>query len=326
MIERENNYTVYIHTSPSLKSYIGITGQKLNERWRNGNGYPNNNYFTYAIKKYGWDNFEHIIIASNITKEEACNFEVLLIEKLHTTNRKYGYNISSGGENGNPYAGKTKEEIDEIRRKISESCKGLHSKENNPMWGKHLSEETRKKMSDLRKGEKHHLYGKCQTEETKEKIRNTQSDGRFKGENNPMAKSVICIINKEIFSTARKAGEKYNVGYSNIGQCCLGKVGSAGKHPDTKEILIWMYYDDYIQKTECEVDNIIYLANINTCSVKQVKCITTGEIFSPIMDAERKYGISSASITNCCKNKLQSAGKHPITNEKMTWMYYETDI
>ena len=37
----------------------------------------------------------------------------------------------------------------------------LHMKgENHPMYGKHHSEETRKRMSDAQKGEKHHMWGK----------------------------------------------------------------------------------------------------------------------------------------------------------------------
>lgn len=35
-------YTVYKHTTPSGKVYIGITKQKPWQRWNNGNGYKNN--------------------------------------------------------------------------------------------------------------------------------------------------------------------------------------------------------------------------------------------------------------------------------------------
>lgn len=56
------NYCVYKHTSPSNKVYIGITSQEPERRWKNGNGYKKNLYFTKAIKKYGWDNFAHEIL------------------------------------------------------------------------------------------------------------------------------------------------------------------------------------------------------------------------------------------------------------------------
>ena len=38
--------------------------------------------FWNAIEKYGWDNFDHEIIASNLTLKEANQFETLLITKL----------------------------------------------------------------------------------------------------------------------------------------------------------------------------------------------------------------------------------------------------
>ena len=54
---------------------------------------------------------------------------------------------------------------------------------------------------------------------------------------------------------------------------------------------------------------------------KKVKCITTGEIFESTRDIERKYNIPHSSISNCCKGKRKSAGRHPITGEKLVWEY-----
>ena len=57
------NYKVYVHISPNGKRYYGITKQEIEKRWRNGKGYSNNDHFTNAINYYGWDNFDHIVIA-----------------------------------------------------------------------------------------------------------------------------------------------------------------------------------------------------------------------------------------------------------------------
>ena len=66
------SYLVYMHISPSNKRYIGITCQKPKKRWgKNGKGYERQEYFYRAIEKYGWDNFQHIIIAKGLTKEIA---------------------------------------------------------------------------------------------------------------------------------------------------------------------------------------------------------------------------------------------------------------
>ena len=91
-------WTVYAHIAPNGKMYVGITGMDPEVRWRNGKGYRKNIYFDRAIQKYGWENFEHQIIASGLTKEEAGNCERLLIEKLDLMNKDKGYNQTSGGE------------------------------------------------------------------------------------------------------------------------------------------------------------------------------------------------------------------------------------
>lgn len=87
------NFKVYMHIAPNNKKYVGITQQKLYKRWQNGSAYHHNKHFTNAILKYGWDNFEHIVIAENLNKEDACKLEQKLIKKYKTNNRKYGYNV-----------------------------------------------------------------------------------------------------------------------------------------------------------------------------------------------------------------------------------------
>ena len=55
---------------------------------------------------------------------------------------------------------------EDTRKKISESKKG----ENNPMFGKHHSAETRQIISEAMKGEKSYMYGKPKSAETKKKM------------------------------------------------------------------------------------------------------------------------------------------------------------
>lgn len=54
--------------------------------------------FYRAIQKYGWNNFEHEVIAENLTKDEACEMEKALIKKLKSNDYHFGYNLSAGGE------------------------------------------------------------------------------------------------------------------------------------------------------------------------------------------------------------------------------------
>lgn len=92
-------YFVYMHTSPNNKRYVGITSYtNPKRRWKGGYGYHKNDYFYRAIQKYGWDNFKHEILASGLSKEDACKMEIELIEKYKTRHPEFGYNYSKGGE------------------------------------------------------------------------------------------------------------------------------------------------------------------------------------------------------------------------------------
>ena len=119
---RWSDRTYEIHSRKSGNYSAGrsykCSGEK---RWgKNGNGYHHNNHFLNAIQKYGWDNFEHIILEDNLTREEVGEAESKFIAIYDSTNSEKGYNISSGGESGHV--------------------------------GVRMSEETRKKMSEMRKG------------------------------------------------------------------------------------------------------------------------------------------------------------------------------
>jgi group I intron endonuclease len=135
-------YTVYKHTTPSGKVYIGATGQNPKRRWDNGKGYRHNRRFCDAIRKYGWGNIEHEVISTGLDKEQAYAMEAELIDKYDTTNPAKGYNISIGGE----YGGLGRSHSSETRRKISEALRGA----NNPNFGKHHSAETRRKISEAK--------------------------------------------------------------------------------------------------------------------------------------------------------------------------------
>ena len=94
-------YCVYVHTNKTNgKVYIGktINGSNPNKRWKDGAGYRTQKYFYRAIIKYTWDGFNHEVVASNLTQEEAVNFEKLLIKLYNANNPQYGYNCTNGGE------------------------------------------------------------------------------------------------------------------------------------------------------------------------------------------------------------------------------------
>lgn len=87
------NYCVYAHLNKvNGKVYVGTTGQSPLDRFNNGWGYHKNPEFSADIKKYGWENFEHMILDDCLTKEEAFRVERFFIESFEATDPEQGYN------------------------------------------------------------------------------------------------------------------------------------------------------------------------------------------------------------------------------------------
>ena len=175
------------------KVYIGVTKQKPLQRWQNGEGYKNNEHFYSAIKKYGWDNFEHTILELVDTIEEASNKERYWISFYDSTNPEKGYNLDSGGYDGRIFS-------EETRKKMSES----HLGEKNGRYGVEVKQETRDKISKANKGklagEKNPMYGKTHSPEVIEKIKAANQGPR------PWRyKAVRCITTNKIFKSIKEA-------------------------------------------------------------------------------------------------------------------------
>lgn len=255
----EKKYCVYMHISPSGKRYIGITGVKPEKRWGNGKRYNGNSYFWHAIQKYGLENFQHIILYQNLTKEEAEQLEINLIAYYKSNQRDFGYNIANGGNT----IGKMS---DETRQKISEANKG-----------KVVSDDTRQKLSDIRKecwedddyrqnqiekhkwqtGENHPWFGKHHSEETKEKISQKAKD-RFENDaDHPFHnKRNLSGGNNPFYGKTHSEETKQKISEANSGE----KSGRARK------IIQYDKQGNFIKIWGCIKDASISL-NINYCSI-----------------------------------------------------------
>ena len=111
-------YTVYMHVTPNGKRYIGITSRKPEYRWNGGRAYKNQPHFQNAIHKYGWDNIQHVILFSGLSKDEAVRKEIELIAAFETTNTSKGYNTTLGGEgaSGVRQSNETKQKRSELAK------------------------------------------------------------------------------------------------------------------------------------------------------------------------------------------------------------------
>ena len=80
-----------------------------------------------------------------------------------------------------------------------------------------------KRRGEAIKGENHYMYGKHHTEETKKKMSKSRI-GINKGPKSPNAKKVKCIETGKIFNCIKDAKEFLGAkGHGNISACCKGK-------------------------------------------------------------------------------------------------------
>lgn len=218
-------HSVYKLTSPKGKVYIGCTGEKPEDRW--SKGYVHNSELSNDIQKFGFDNFEHEVVRSNLHEDNAYELEKELIHKYNSTNPDYGYNKSTGGRYNYGHSFKHTEEArqkiseagrgryhtEETKRKMSENRRG----EKNPMYGKHPSEETRRKLSEARRN-------RIISEETKRKIGEAHS------------KRVTCIETGITYKSMRQAAKETNGNDVCINRACRGKSNTSGGYH-------WKYAD-----------------------------------------------------------------------------------
>lgn len=98
--------------------YFGQTIQKVSDRWGKGSTYKTSKKIYNAFNEYGWDGFNHFIIAENLTQEEANTLEVKLIKAYNT--QEEGYNITMGGSGvmgGRKHSDESRIKIKEARKK-----------------------------------------------------------------------------------------------------------------------------------------------------------------------------------------------------------------
>ena len=135
-------YFVYQHFIPDSPTpfYIG-----KGVRNQNGNGRANskrnrNTYWHNIVSKYGYN---VKITHKNICNEEACVIEKYLIDFYGRADMQKGglVNMTDGGEGSVNY-----KHTEEAKLKIGKTSLGRNLGEKNPMYGKKLSEEHRKKL------------------------------------------------------------------------------------------------------------------------------------------------------------------------------------
>ena len=54
-----------------------------------------------------------------------------------------------------------------------------------------------------------------------------------------------------------------------------------------------------------------------------IYCVELDEKFNSIREAAKKYNILESNISGCLHGRQKTAGKHPVTNERLHWKIIE---
>lgn len=98
MPSQDKTYSVYQHLNKvNGKSYIGMTGRNPISRWgTNDTNYISSPHFYAAIQQYGWNSFEHIVLAEkHEMKPVYCPETDTTYKSIQDCARQLGINATS---------------------------------------------------------------------------------------------------------------------------------------------------------------------------------------------------------------------------------------
>lgn len=252
-------YSIYMHINKiNGKVYVGQTYLPPEERWKkNGWGYTKHQPAIYAaIQKYGWDNFDHIILEQNLTADEANLREAYWIAHYHSNEYDYGYNLTSGGGNSRP-CNSTKAKISatmkqylqehpeaiELRKKTLEENKrdkAIICLETGVVYKSLIDAENQTgfSMKNLSRcccntiytayGLHWEFYNYIYDSEQVRKNRIAELEAAKKKSSSTTKKKVLCVETGEVFESAKEAATKYAITYANLCAVCRGTRSKAG--------------------------------------------------------------------------------------------------
>lgn len=273
-----------------------------------GSGYKNGTHIKNAILKYGWDNFEHLVLIKNLTHEEALKLEEYFIKTFKTQDKKKGYNKDGGGKGGYLSA--------EAKRKQKEAgcTRDIICLETEKIYSTAIeaAEDMGLVPSSVSKAcsshryvlfEYHFMYYEEFLKSSKEEI-NKIKDLHPKNVFNDKRK-VIVLETKEVFENAKEAQKVYSSTNINCILCCCKKldknrIKAAGVH--------WMFLKDYELLSDTAIEEVLKTRRgLKAC--KPVINLSDMKEYGSIEEASKATGVSSKTIRYSCKGTRKTQKK-----------------
>lgn len=204
------------------KKYIG---QSINiyDRWNKHKSELNHNkhdndYLQKSWNKYGNENFLFFVLEECL-KDDLNMKEIYYINKYNTLNQEYGYNLKEGGSSGkiSEYSNEKK------KQSLKKAYENKKLREERKKYA--LYQWSNPEIKNKIMGENNGMYGKTHTEETRQKIRE-KALGRESSQKNKTP--VFCEELDKVFNCASDAAKELLLRSSAILQVCYGNRKTCG--------------------------------------------------------------------------------------------------
>lgn len=241
-----------------------------------------------AIMAHGKENFTVSVLEVVDSPEKLDDREIHWISQLNTLTPN-GYNLNGGG-NGKGVVS------EETRKRLSASMKGKFTGEKNPFYGKHHTEETKKKMRENRpdlSGANNPNYARKFSEEHRRRISESKS-----GENHPCYGKHLSEETRAKISAANKGRRLSEESIRKMAETKRGQKLSEEHRKKLSEVRKGL------------------LAGDKNPMARSVVCIETGEIYTTIKEAARVIGVCPENLSRHLRGKSAHCGK-------CHWRYYE---
>lgn len=332
-IENKINHKVYIGESIDIK-----------RRWKQhvkdlkGN-YHRNSHLQHSWNKHGEDSFQFEII-EKCDKDVLAEREMYWIEYFDSTNSDKGYNLTKGGD-GTCGVLFTEERNRKISRTLSGRKRPEMSGSNAPTARSVYCLNDDKYFSTIKEASEYYncsatsIVRSCRKGVTAKERNlvfmysddyNATEKSKREGRLHDAilaakcilknGRKVVCLNTREEFISGSIGAKKYNIPNSAIHKVCKGRLNYVFSSV-IMEPTVWLYYEEYITKSESEIESLINHAYSvwNEHKDKSIIVIETGMEFKTKRDVSRHFGINYSALNSA----LSKNGKYQFTHDNKTF-------